>query len=202
MSGEMTVRVIRPSDRRGRRGVLATVESTASVFFAFVVGLVVVTAGGLAAFLSYRERGMTWVLPAGLAVAAAEVVSLAWLKAGLELPADRARVPELALRQPRWPIALRPLVAGWWLAHAAVGGGAMWLLEQAGALEELWSWRGAVLLPVVLFGLFTISHTTHLYAMSAIASLGGSRRWVDRWWRARFAVDALAVAAALVAIRL
>lgn len=185
----MTVRVITTSEASTSGAILATVESTASVFFSFVVGFVIVIGGGWVALVSYQEDGVTWFLPAGILLAAAEAVSLMWLKHGLEDTTERSRIPEIALQQPRWPVCVRPLAAAWWLAHVALAGGAMWLLENALASGTSEIWRSPALLALLVFGVFTISHTTHLYVLLFFTSLHASRAWVYGWWRRRFLVD-------------
>jgi hypothetical protein len=176
---------------------LATLEATASVFFAFVIGFCVVVGGGTAAVLSHQAQGFTWVVPAGIFVAAAETVSLVWLKWGLEGTSGRDRVPSLALRQRRWPVMLRLPIACWWLSHAAIGVGAMLLLESALGHQRESLWSSPLMIAAFAFGAFTISHTTHLFVMLGITAARRSEPIIGFWWRHRFLIDALVVAAAL-----
>jgi hypothetical protein len=184
--------------RRSVGEYLATIEATASVFFAFVIGLVVVVGGGTVAVLSHQEQGLTWIVPAGALVAAAEVASLAWLKWGLEGASGRDRVPALAWRQRTWPVVLRLPIACWWLAHAAFGVGAMWLLEGALGDHRESLWRSPLVIAAFAFGAFTITHTTHLFVMLGMTAVHRSERAVAFWWRHRFLIDALVVAVALL----
>ena len=66
----------------------------------------------------------------------------------------------------------------------------MHLLERGFQWDGL-SMKSVVLIAIVLFGLFTISHTTHLYVMLTITSAHSSQKWVYAWWRHRFLVDAV-----------
>jgi hypothetical protein len=125
-------RIIYPPNPRSGRVVLATIESTTSVFFAFVIGLFVLCACAMGVVLPANETSRTWTAPACvLPFAIGEVVSLWWLKAGLEGTTGRGRIPELALLQRPWPIPLRPLLAVWWLLHLGLAVGGMILLEKA-----------------------------------------------------------------------
>ena len=178
---------------------LARLEATAAVFSAIVIGLMFALLGGYAAVSAHEKHGWNWMVSCGVAVLGGEVVTIAWLKRGLDGPAERSTVPGLALRQPRWPVASRPVLAGWWLAHGAVAAGAMWLLEQAVQWEGRAPVASAVLLTLVLFGYFTISHTMHLFVMLTISAVLPSSRWVYAWWRWRFLIDLLVTAGALIA---
>src|SRR5687767_7697524 len=75
-----------------------TVESTASVFFAFLVGLMLLTVGGLVVFSADDAPDFYWLLPTWIAAVLAEGAFLYWLKSSLE-SAMRPFVPEFALQQ-------------------------------------------------------------------------------------------------------
>jgi hypothetical protein len=53
------------------------------------------------------------------------------------------------------------------------------------------------MIALVVFGYFTISHTTHLYGMLALTAISRNERAVYGWWRKRFMVDVLVTAVAL-----
>ena len=193
-------RIIPPAQvSRSPSAVWTTFEATTSVFFAFTIGFFIAVGAGTAAVLSFGERGANaaaweaWVPPAAAAVAVGELAFLWWLKVRLESATGGSRVPQIALRQRQWPLLLRPVMAIWWLAHLGIAVGAMIVLERgASFLSEVGRVQSALMLGLLLFGYFTISHSTHLYAMLAISSTGARReRWVFAWWRKRFLIDAI-----------
>src|SRR5204862_7462361 len=84
--------------------VWLTIESTASVFVAFIVGLVVLLVAGAVIFAAPKDmpRG---IIAAAIAVIVCEVWFLMWLKRGLERR-EKPFIPLFVLRQRRWPLLI------------------------------------------------------------------------------------------------
>lgn len=180
--------------------VWATFESTASVGFAFVIGVLVIVGMSIGAtIIPVRDEPARWISMAAAVLAAlGELGFLMWIAHVVGLPAGRDQVPQLALLQRPWPLPLRPAMVVWWAAHLGIAVGAMVLLERGASILREVGWaQSAVTLGLLVFGYFTISHTTHLYAMLAIAAGTRSERWVIVWWRKRFMIDAIVTLVAL-----
>jgi hypothetical protein len=183
-----------PGDVWGR------VESTASVGFAFVIGTLVIAGASIGTTMLFvRDEPLSWIVTSATVLAAlGELGFLVWIAQVAGCATGRDRVPQLALLQRPWPLLLRPLMVLWWLAHLTIAIEAMLLLERAASFLRETGWaQSAMILALLVFGYFTISHTTHLYAMLAISA--GSRRkaWVFLWWRKRFLVDVIVTLVAL-----
>ncbi len=128
----------------------------------------------------------------------AELVFLAWMKGGYDAH-DHPLPARLALRQPRWPILLRPFVATWWLAHWA----SMLLLAElffrlmkvdlAGGDATLAAllWVGKVLL------LFGAAFASNVYLLLFAGALRTGPGLVWQLWRWRLGLDLLVAIAAL-----
>ncbi len=163
---------------------LMTVESTASVFVAFVVGLIVVIAGGAAVFAPAKEGVPKTLVFAGPLVVVCEVLFLVWLKNGLERQ-EKPFIPKFALRQRRWPIVTRPLFAAWWAAHLLVTVPALWVAEQIIGRGPVTPLRMTVAVAVV----WMLIHCSLLYLLLATTALYRSASTVRFAWRFRFAID-------------
>ena len=119
-------------------GGLHTFESLLGLLAATLVGITVPGAAALSLYFKSREQTSLaeaggWVL--WLLLSAAEVAFIAWVKQGYDLR-QHPLPPRLALRQRRWPLALRPVMAGWWIAHLiaiVVVGDFMWTMLQVGS---------------------------------------------------------------------
>jgi hypothetical protein len=181
------------TDAAGRasrlRDFWSTIESTASVFFAFVVGFVLVLAGGVIVYLTATESDDRWLILVVVPVVVGEIISLTWLKGRLEGPRASRSIPSIALGQLDWPLVTRPVIAAWWLVHAAPAVAALVALEKLVPWHDLSASRLGPQLLLVGFAIFTISHTSHLYVMLAVATVRRSPRLIHGYWRWRFAID-------------
>ena len=124
----------------------------------------------------------------------------AWLKHALERGDLHPFVPHFALRQLRWPLPLRPIVACWWVAHFGV---ALAFLVSLENLTKAWS-ASDVQDIVVGYGVLalatgTASHCGLMYLLLAVTSLWRSERVIMTLWRYRLAID-LAVLVAVIGI--
>ena len=90
-----------------------TIESTASVFFAFLVGFALLTFGGLVVLSAEESPGFGWLLCAWIAAVMAEAAFLHWLKSSLE-QGHTPFVPEL-----RWGSG----VGRWCFGRSSPAGG-------------------------------------------------------------------------------
>lgn len=173
-----------------RVGIWQTIESTTGAFFAFAVGFIVIIMSINFIFLTYGSREFPVVLTAAVPLAAAELWWLARLKHALERGL-RPLAPGLALSQPRWPLFLRPVVFTWWLAHYAVGIGAVVLLERYYPLTST-DWRDALFRWSLYAGcMFTTTHSAHLYLLLAVGSTIHRPGPVEWLWRWRIGIDLL-----------
>jgi hypothetical protein len=180
--------------------VWARVESTASVGFAFVIGALVIAGASIGTTMLFvRNEPLSWIVTSATVLTAlGELAFLVWIAQVVGCATGRDRVPQLALLQRRWPLLLRPLMVVWWLAHLTIAIEAMLLLERAAAFLPETGWaQSAMILALLIFGSFTISHTTHLYAMLAISAGTRRKRWVFVWWRKRFLADVIVTLVAL-----
>ena len=172
-----------------------TLESTASVFVAFVVGLVVFLLAG--AFVVATPKEMSrWVIALGVAVIIAEVGFLYWLKVGLER-GEKPFIPLFVLRQRRWPLAIRPLMAAWWAAHLGATLPAIWLAEQIIGLGPITPPR----MIAAVFVVWMLIHCTLLYLLLATTALVRRARIVRFAWRYRFAIDLVLTTAVMLLAR-
>lgn len=177
-----------------------TIESTASVFFAFLVGFVLLTVGGLVVFSAEGSPDFYWLVAAWILAVLAEAAFLYWLKSSLEL-GFRPFVPEFALEQRRWPLALRPVVCCWWVAHFMLAAGSLWVVERlmldtdAGGLHL--GWRIVTLVTFV----WMLTHCSLLYLFLAVTALRHDESLVRLLWRWRVLIDLLLTLAVLSASR-
>jgi hypothetical protein len=130
--------------------------------------------------------------------AVAEIVFLTWLKASLERQVQPL-APALAMRQPRWPLLVRPLVAAWWSVHFAAAAVALIFAEHQISLDghEL---RLTVMLGFLYLGAqFMLTNSAMLYLLLAVASVVPGEKLIQSVWRKRILIDLLAMGAAAVA---
>lgn len=181
------------------RGCVGTlVDVVEGMLFAFLATLVMLLPIGIACVMLFKEglkgawpRAAAWSVIALWFPLDAPLIGRVWLAVvrGYQPVAVYA-----ALRQPRWPTALRPFVAIWWLAHFLLGAFGGFSVEvaanQSGATGET-----AVALMVVVV-LYTLA--ANGYLAQAVAAIGGSERAVRTVWRWRVLIDfAIALAAYL-----
>jgi hypothetical protein len=90
----------------------------------------------------------------------------------------------MAEKQRVFPLAIRPLIAGWWLMHFAVG---MWLAILLAASESFHHSAGVI--PICFIGASSLGFAANGYLLVAIASLTRSEH-IRRWtWRLRLPID-------------
>lgn len=176
------------------REVLVKGEATISVMFAFLFGLFGIGAAIFVAVASYKETGLRWQHFALVPICIAEGAFLISLKSSLE-KGYHPFITTFALRQRVWPLALRPLVALWWLAHVVVAMAALWGLEhleiEFNVPTLLLAWK----LFAFAAGCFSAVHTAQLYLLLTVTAVNNNEWLVQLLWRYRFAVDALTIIA-------
>ena len=177
-----------------------TVEATVSVFFAFVVGFVLFTVGGLVVFSANDSPDFRWLLPTWIVAVLAEGAFLCWLKSSLEVNM-RPLVPGFALRQPRWPIVLRPVVCCWWIAHFMLAAAALWLVEALMLGDPARPLHVGVRIAALGAFVWMLTHCSLLYLFLALTSLRRDERLVALLWRWRVLIDVLLTVAILFAPR-
>jgi hypothetical protein len=181
--------------------VWQTIESTLSVFFAFVVGLVVVIAGLAVLYAARSDPNVRWLAAASVPVMGAECAFLAWLKWSLERGGLRPFIPRFALRQAAWPFPVRPLAACWWLAHFALAAYVIYLLERSIGSQQLDGVKdlgGLLLLAAVAW---IVTHCGLMYLLLAVTALHRSEYLVMILWRGRFLIDVIVAGGMIVGAR-
>jgi hypothetical protein len=111
--------------------------------------------------------------------------------------------PEVALRQPRWPRPVRPVLALYWAAHFLLGAGLAVGAERMGfeaargkPLHE--SVRTMLLLGIAVFG---FTYSANFYLLLALSVLTPSPAVLHKVWRWRVLIDVLLSGVAVVAGR-
>lgn len=179
-----------------------TIESTVSVFFAFVVGFVVAVLGGNLVYLAWDDPQVRWLLPFWLIVLSGEGAFLLWLKWDLERGDLLPFIPRFAMRQIRWPIVLRPFVATWWLIHFCVAIAALLLIEhRISGTTDLSTGDVPAVVMVALIA-WILSHCSLLYLLLAVTAVHRSETAVNALWRGRLLVDLIVVLMAFSVSRL
>lgn len=178
-----------------------TIESTISVFFAFLVGFVVAVMGANLVYLARNDPEVKWLLPVWLLVLGGEGGFLYWLKSDLEGDRLRPFIPEFALRQVRWPIPLRPLVGAWWLAHFAVAAAVLFLVEHLVSAAPELTRRDVPGLVFLALAAWILTHCSLLYLMLAVTAVWRSQRLIKRLWRYRLLIDLFVAASAVIVSR-
>src|SRR5207253_917676 len=115
---------------------------------------------------------------------------LYWLKRSLERGMYPI-APNLAMNQIRWPIALRPIVAGWWLVHFLLGVVTIIFVESRVSMSDLSVPKKWTAICIVVGVLFTLTHTSLLYLLLAISALSKSEDAIWTIWKRRILVDLL-----------
>lgn len=175
-----------------------TVEATASVFFAFVVGFCLAVAGGSILFV-IDEPDAKWLQAVSFVTLLGEGAFLLWLKHALERGDLRPFVPRFALRQLHWPLILRPVVACWWLAHLVVALAFLVMLERLTRTPERIDAAAVAGYAVLGLASWTAAHCGQLYLLLAVASVWRHERIVLLLWHYRLAID-LAFTGAVIAV--
>ena len=178
------------------------VEETETWVGAFFTSFVTLAIGGLIAFMIEHELSKPhWPLYAWIAAA------IVWLL--LDFPAalwwwitarrDRPAAVAAALKQPRFPFLLRPLVAFWWLIHFTFGLFFVYLAHFQGEIapDEDPAMRYVVFAMGVGYCL-----VANGFLVNAVAALRHSRAAVEHVWARRWFVDAAVVLAGVVAMLL
>jgi len=103
-------------------------------------------------------------------------------------------VDQVVIEQPSWPLALRPFVALFWLAHSVA---AVW---AAGVYADMLRGNAAYTLPLVstLFPIaarLVAAYASNLYLLLAMGALVRRRHIVRRAWKARLLSDVVLVLA-------
>jgi hypothetical protein len=93
----------------------------------------------------------------------------------------------MALRLPRIPIGLRPLLSVWWLLH--FGAGAMLGLGVYLATKQLLAAQAGALLVIPFLLDFGVLFAANLYLLMAVAVLGRNPTLWMKFWRWRILVD-------------
>ena len=174
------------SSRRWR--LWSKVESTISVIFVFLADFAVLVLGWNILFVvaDAGEEGVLYLRAVWVGLVVLEGVFLLWLKHSLEAGLHPV-APEMALRQIRWPVLLRPVVFLWWGAHflMAAAAGAALVYSQRDDSIVLWAQVA------VRFLNFTAVYSANLFLLLAVTSLWRNRQLVGILWRWRLLVDAV-----------
>ena len=179
---------------RGVTGILRRVEKTVSIAVSVLIVLEVLVGGG---FLTYTTEGKIVFVPLLLVWICATVgqfIFLAWLKTARDGIVDDPFMPQFALRQPRWPVAVRPLIVVFWLAHFLVT-----MLFLVGFEEILqpagYQWVGIIALVATVWAL---SHCSQMFLLLAASALYRSEPLINELWRRRFLIDLAMTGVAMV----
>lgn len=113
--------------------------------------------------------------------------------------------PEAALRQPRWPVPLRPILGLYWAAHFLLGAIFASGMKRLGFdLADGKSPGEAVrTLLLIAFAIFGFTYAANFYLLLALSVVTRSERLLRAVWEWRILVDIfLSFAAVLVAFAL
>ena len=111
----------------------------------------------------------------------------------------RAWGVDVALRQPRWPVLFRPVLAAYWAAHFLLGVALAFGLERLGleATGGKSARHVAGTLALTAAAVFAFTYAANFYLLLALTTVTRSRRVVDPVWRWRVLVDVALTAVAL-----
>ncbi|HEX4055544.1 MAG TPA: hypothetical protein VHX86_14865 [Tepidisphaeraceae bacterium] len=175
---------------------LQKAEATIGAIFAFLVGFDVLVPGRDVVYVARGSADIAWLFPIWLVGVLLEGAFLWKLKTALEV-GHYPFAPWFALQLRRWPLLLRPIVAGWWTLHFLLGTVASMFLENLIVADAV-TWDVRVLRCLIFVGVgLTIAYSANLYALLAITASGGGERIVRQVWRWRIVLDiSVAIAAA------
>ncbi|HEX5244493.1 MAG TPA: hypothetical protein VFW23_14620 [Tepidisphaeraceae bacterium] len=176
----------------------ATLSEYLDIALAMLFPALLMTAWAMACFIR-------WIDSPGPKITV-EALTAAWvilapleLAAGLFLKRRLDRYPavtvdQVAIEQPSWPLALRPIVAIFWVAHSVA---AVW---AAGVYADMLRGDAAYTLPLVttvfpIAARLVAAYASNLYLLLALGALVRRRHLLRQAWKARLLSDVLLVVA-------
>ena len=180
----------------GNPRAMHQVEAIVSLFTAGWFALMLIAGTGIVPF---RLQGTLWFWPAlagWLALLSGEMFFFRWLKFSLDLDLHPF-IPRLAIRQPRWPLIVRPFVLAFWLSHFVVSMVLLMLFEaNLVAPGPQWVFVAALVVVVWIF-----THCSQMFLFLAISTLRNDAELIDTLWRLRFLIELVLTGLAIVVLK-